>query len=200
MTRQTRLAYGALAALLLAALLFLGLVVPRWLRTEPGAGAPAQASAAGAATRRIRVRLFYVGEDGRHLQAVEREVPLADTPLDEARQIVQAQLEPAPDGYSSAIPRGTALRAIYLTDRGDALVDLSAEVSRAHPGGSTNELLTVYAIVNALTVNLPAVSGVQILVGGQEVDTLAGHIDLRRPLQQDLGLVMEAPSSGKNTP
>jgi len=40
--------------------------------------------------------------------------------------------------------------------------------------------------VNALTVNLPAIQRVQILIDGKEVDTLAGHIDLRHPLQKQL--------------
>ena len=31
-------------------------------------------------------------------------------------------------------------------------------------------------------MNLPEVSSVQILIDGREVDTLAGHIDLRHPL------------------
>ena len=69
-----------------------------------------------------------------------------------------------------------------MTDRGDAFVDLSREVVSAHPGGSLTELLTVYAIVNAVTANLPAVQRVQILVDGKEVDTIAGHVDVRRPL------------------
>jgi hypothetical protein len=37
-----------------------------------------------------------------------------------------------------------------------------------------------------LTVNLPAITGVQILIDGHEVDTLAGHVDLRHPLQKNL--------------
>ena len=44
-----------------------------------------------------------------------------------------------------------------------------------------DELLTIYALVHALTINLPAVTSVQLLVDGKEVDTLAGHVDLRRP-------------------
>ena len=40
----------------------------------------------------------------------------------------------------------------------------------------------MYAIVNAVTVNLPDVTAVQILIEGKEVDTLAGHLDLRAPL------------------
>jgi hypothetical protein len=47
-------------------------------------------------------------------------------------------------------------------------------------------LFTIYAIVNAVTVNLPAISRVQILVDGKEADTLAGHVDLRRPLEKNL--------------
>jgi hypothetical protein len=33
-----------------------------------------------------------------------------------------------------------------------------------------------------LTENLPTITRVQILIDGREVDTLAGHVDLRRPL------------------
>ena len=59
----------------------------------------------------------------------------------------------------------------------------------AHPGGTSNELLTVYTFVNALTTNLPAVTAVQMLVEGKELDTLSGHIDLRRPLAKNLAWV-----------
>jgi spore germination protein GerM len=91
----------------------------------------------------------------------------------------------------SVIPKGTTLRAFFVTERGDAFVDLSREVTTAHPGGSLTELLTVHAIVNAVTTNLPAVQRVQIMVDGKEVDTLAGHVDIRRPLSRDASLVKD---------
>ena len=83
-------------------------------------------------------------------------------------------------------PQDTKLRTVFFTKAGEIYVDLSAELQTNHPGGTTNETLTVYALVSALTSNLPAVTGVQILVEGKEVDTLAGHLDLRRPIEQDL--------------
>jgi hypothetical protein len=55
-------------------------------------------------------------------------------------------------------------------------------------------MLTVHALVNAVTANLPAVMRVQILIDGREVDTLAGHVDLRRPLVRDRSLVQEPPT------
>ena len=73
-----------------------------------------------------------------------------------------------------------------MTAKGEAFVDLATRSSTGHTGGSLDEALTVFAMVDALTVNLPDVSGVQMLVDGKEVDTLAGHIDLRHPLKRSL--------------
>ena len=115
--------------------------------------------------------------------------PLADGLVPQGREILTAQLQGAPSPYVSVIPEGTLLRAFYVTERGDAFVDLSLEASLRHLGGTYTELLTVYAIVNAVTANLPTIQRVQILIDGREVDTLGGHVDLRRPLQQDLSLV-----------
>jgi Sporulation and spore germination len=74
---------------------------------------------------------------------------------------------------------------VFITEHGEAYVDLSREVASAHPGGTVDELLTVYTLVHALTENLPAVTAVQLLVDGKEVETLAGHVDLRRPLAKN---------------
>ena len=78
------------------------------------------------------------------------------------------QFQDAPQPYVQVVPKGTKLRAFYVTERGDAFVDLSGDVVSAHPGGSLTELLTVYAIVNAITTNLPAVQRVQLLVEGKK--------------------------------
>ena len=182
------------AASIAAALLIWGMFValPRWTARRTGnavTAAPTVDGGPAAPGRKIKARLFYVNADGRKLVSVEREVPFGDGTAEQAKEIINAQLAPVGDPLLSAVPPGTRLRAVFITDSGDAYVDLSDEASSAHPGGTLNELLTVYTIVDALTANLPAVSGVQILVGGHEVDTLAGHVDLRRPLTRDLSLV-----------
>jgi hypothetical protein len=157
---------------------------------EPAAAAPVPPPAAN--VPHIIATLYYGTSDGQALAAVKREVPLGDGPRAQGRQILQSELEAAPAPYLSLIPPGTMLRAFYITERGDAFVDLSPEVSTMHPGGSTNELLTVYAIVNAVTANLSSVERVQILIGGKQADTLAGHVDLRRPFERDTSLVRGA--------
>lgn len=172
--------------------------IPQWVVPRPGATPdPAAPPAAAEPQRKIRARLFFVAEDGLHLVAVEREILYGEGTVEQARRIVEAQLEAPPPPLAQAIPEGTKLLALYVTEQGHAYVDLSAEVSREHTGGSLDELFAVYEIVNALTVNLPAIAAVQILVDGREVDSLAGHIDLRRPLPRSLAWVAEpaAPSS-----
>jgi hypothetical protein len=153
-----------------------------------------------AATAHITATLFYASEDGQALVPVRREIALAEGVVAQGREVLASLLEPAPAPYLQVMPMGTRLRAFYVTERGDAFVDLSGELSRAHPGGSLAELLTVYAIVNAVTVNLPAIQRVQILVEGNEVDTVAGHVDVRRPLLRDASLVRDPAAEGEAAP
>jgi hypothetical protein len=156
-------------------------VLPRWW-AESSQQAAAEPAVPPAATPRIKARLFYVSPDGLGLVSVEREVAFGQGTLQQARRLVEAQLEAATPPHLSAVPAGTTLRAIYVDAHGQAFVDLSREATAAHPGGALEETLTVYSIVNAITENLPAIHAVQILVDGREVDSLAGHVDLRRPL------------------
>jgi hypothetical protein len=159
--------------------------MPRWLRERPDAP-PGTPAASPAAARKITATLYFISEDGMSLVGAQRDIPFGEGVVDQARHILDAQLAGAPAPLASPIPPGTRVRALYVTDRGDAFVDLSAEARTAHTGGALDELFTVYAIVDALTVNLPAIARVQILVDGKEVDTLAGHVDLRHPLQKNL--------------
>jgi sporulation and spore germination protein len=183
----------AIGAVTIVAVAVIGLVLLRASRlssraTPRAAAAPAPAVPAPPG-RKIKARLFYVAADGMRLTGVERDVAYGDGATAQAREIVAAQIAPVAEPVVSAVPAGTALRAVFLTEGGEAYVDLSREVVSAHPGGTLNELLTVYTIVNALTVNLPAVTAVQVLVDGKEVETLAGHVDLRQPLAKNLSWV-----------
>ena len=75
----------------------------------------------------------------------------------------------------------------------------------ADRAGSEDELLTVYSVVNSLTANFPAVKRVQILVEDRPAPTLAGHVDLTRPLPADMTFLAGAapspvPSRGVRRP
>jgi hypothetical protein len=180
---------AAIVALLVAATLagiwMIFARAPGLYHTAAPAAAPADTPAA-APERKIKATLYYISEDGLSLVGVEREVAFGDPIVEQGRRILEAQLREAPAPLASAIPAGTTLRGLFIGERGEAFVDLSGDVTARHLGGALDELFTVYVIVNALTVNLPAIVRVQILIDGKEVDTLAGHVDLRHPLQKNL--------------
>lgn len=190
---------GRRVALLSAGVVLIGLLV--WAisggrehvdSAPPDSPAAASESAMSPEVPRIAATLFFASPDGLALVPVLREVALGDGPVLQGRAILTAQLQSPPPPYGSVIPAGTQLRAFYVTERGDAFVDLSFETSALHMGGTSAELLAVYAIVHAVTVNLTTIQRVQILIDGREADTLAGHVDLRRPLVPDMSLVRAA--------
>jgi hypothetical protein len=187
--------WAGIAATAIAAVLFgLGLMTglnrlltrpaPGTVPVDPAVAAPAPA--ADPAVPRIKATLYFASEDGLHLVATEREVPLAEGAVAQARSILEAQLSAeAPAPLATTIPKGAALRGIFVSERNEVFVDLDPSIRTGHPGGALQELMTVYTIVNAVLTNLPNLQEVQILIGGQEADTLAGHVDLRRPLRKN---------------
>jgi Sporulation and spore germination len=180
----TGLIVGIGGVLLVTALL------PGWLTTADGPTRRVTPAAAGSNARRIQATLFYLSADGTLLVGTSRSVMYAETPAAQARRIVEAQIAEPPSGLESAIPRGTTVQAVFITDAHEAYVDLGGTITGAGKAvGSLDESLAVYAIVNAITVNLPDITAVQILVNGKEVDSLAGHLDLRTPLAKALDWV-----------
>jgi spore germination protein GerM len=161
---------------------------------DAAADTPAVAPPPGAepaAGPRIKATLFFGAEDGHRLVGVQQDVPLAEGTVAQARALVTALLSTPPTPpLVRTIPDGTALRGVYVSDQQELFVDLDATVRIKHGGGSMQELLTVYSLVNTLLVNLPTASAVQILIEGREADTLAGHVDLRRPLRKNEALIV----------
>jgi hypothetical protein len=196
LTPRQWLAITAIAVLALGFAFVLFTALARLLSTPAPAPATADAPApppapGAAAVPKIKATLYFASEDGMRLVPAEREVALAEGAVAQARAIIEAQLSAeAPAPLVSTIPKGAALRGIFISERNEAFVDLDPAIRTAHPGGTLQELMTVYTIVNALLTNLPNLQEVQILIGGQEVDTLAGHVDLRRPLRKNEGLIL----------
>ena len=147
--------------------------------------------------RRIRVTLFMLSESGTALATEDREIALADTLQEQAKQVLRELLAGSRQGRSSAVPRGVQLRELFITPQGLAFVDFSQELVSNHIGGSRAEELTVYSLSNTLIANFPAVKRVQFLVEGREVPTLAGHLDLTQPYGRGPRRLEQESTSGR---
>jgi len=142
--------------------------------------------------RRINVKLYFASGNSTLLQAEDRFVPYHDNLHDQAFEVMK-ELVKGPSGeLIPTIPEGTIARDLFITKDGVAYADFSAALSANHKGGSLGEMNTVFSIVDTLTLNFPEIKRVQILIEDQAVDTLNGHLDLSRPLRQDLSFVAAA--------
>jgi spore germination protein GerM len=152
--------------------------------------APAQAPAAtttepspDSALPTATITLYFPSSEGDELVAETREIVDTARPAERGTQVlVELLAGPQTEAALPAIPAGTTLRQLWIGKSGIAWADFSEELSTGMTGGSADELLTVYAIVDSLTANVPQIRRVGLLVGGRERDTLAGHVDIRRPL------------------
>ena len=147
--------------------------------------------AAAGAERTINVKLFFQAADRPGLVMEERTVPFSSDLGTQLKAVVGELVRGSKSGLVATLPPETKVLEVFVTPRGVAYVDLSKEASQG-TSGSHDELLSVYSIVNSLTVNFPAVKRVQILLDDRPTDTLAGHVDLSRPLTADMTLLTAA--------
>ena len=138
------------------------------------AGAPA-----AAASKEVKVNVYYPRDDGTGLLPVSRTVKLENE--DKYTAALKSLLTGTKEkGQTNVIPKKAKLRSVTVKD-GVATVDFSKELQQNFNGGSTGEEMLVGSIVNTLT-DFPEVKKVQILIDGASVETLSGHLDLSEPL------------------
>ena len=131
------------------------------------------------------ITLLFGSTDGHGLAKEVRKVPKKDTQLEQIKQLIEELIRGPYGVLVRTIPEGTKLNSVYLLSDGTLVTDFSREIQTLHTGGTTGEILTVYSIVNSLAMNFAQVETVQILIDGDEVETLVGHLDLEQPLTRD---------------
>lgn len=137
------------------------------------------------------VVLYFGTDDAQGVAGEVRWLPrTGGTSEGQIEVIVNALIEgPRSPHLVPSIPPGTELRSVRR--EGDLVIlDFSGHVAANHPGGSAGELVTVYSVVNTLT-EMDGVRRVQWLVDGRVVESLAGHIDLSRPIARNEGMIVE---------
>jgi hypothetical protein len=144
---------------------------------SPGGGCPPPASALLRAPDR----------DG--LLPEERDIAFSPDLARQIRTVVEELAKGPTSALAATLPAGTRVQEVFVQAHGVACVSLSGDVASGLPGGSRAELLTIYSIVNTIVTNFPSVSRVQLVVNDQLATTLAGHVDLGRPLPPDMTLV-----------
>jgi spore germination protein GerM len=127
----------------------------------------------------VKVKLFWTSsEDESALAPVTIQLALSKDAALRAKQVINTLLAGPVDSDLRTLPPDAALLAFYLLPDGTAVADFSEALATSTPSGIQSEQLAVDSIARTLEANVPTVKRLKILIHGQELDTLAGHVDL----------------------
>jgi len=126
--------------------------------------------------------LWFASRQEDALVLERRRVPPNQTPIDRMKASLQELIAGPKSTALRTVPAEVKIREVFIDDQGTAYVDFSEALSQTHRSGPWAEMLTLRSIMQTLVANVPDIKRVQILIEGREVETLSGHVDIRRPL------------------
>ena len=128
---------------------------------------------------KIKAKLFWAADaEYSDLAPSTVELPLSIDPVLRAKQVLNTLLAGPVDSELRTLPPDAALLAFYILPDGTGVADFSDAMANSIPSGVQSEQLAVDSITKTLEANVPQVQRLKILIHGQQVDTLAGHLDL----------------------
>jgi hypothetical protein len=154
---------------------------------------------------RVKTKLFWASDvNDSTLVPVTVELPLSNEPVLRSKQVLSTLLAGPVDAELRTLPPDAVLLAFYLLPDGTGIADFSEALATSIPSGIASEQLAVDSIARTLEADVPQVQRLKILIHGQEVETLAGHLDLTgtfvvntRPVQLPVKLAPMAPTVEK---
>jgi spore germination protein GerM len=135
------------------------------------------------------VTLYFLEEKGEYLTGEKREILNKGDAQEEAKEIIHELIKGPKGKLIRTLPPRTKLLALQIDERGVAKVNFDKALSKDHPGGSSAEVMTVYSVVNSLSLNVPQIKGVQILIEGERGGSITGHLVLDRPISSKTDLI-----------
>ncbi len=133
--------------------------------------------------------LYFGNEQSNGLLGESRKISSALIPEEMAKALLNALICGSSAAGIRTMPKQTKVISVRIEQNGLLTVNFGPELLRFHPGGSTAEFITVYSIVNTLAENIKEVRMVQLLIDGNTAETLAGHIDISRPIYPKSDLI-----------
>src|SRR3989442_2359391 len=128
---------------------------------------------------RVKAKVFWISdEDNSTLTPAVVELPLSSDPVLRSKQVLNTLLAGPVDAELRTLPPDAVLLAFYILPDGTAVADFSEALATSTPSGIQSEQMAVDSIARTLESNVPQVKRLKILIHGQELDTLAGHVDL----------------------
>ncbi len=130
------------------------------------------------------VELYFADPQGGYLQPELRQIPGCEEDRDCISALLQELIGGPQQGGLPVLPKSARVFAVEL-ENDLVRVNFSRHLVDLHPGGSLSELLTVYSLVNSLAENFSYLRQLQILIDGEIIPTLKGHVRIDQPIYAD---------------
>ena len=132
----------------------------------------------------IDVKVYFCGESDEELRGEYRTIRNQGNVAGNIKATISELLAGPKDAdLAPILPRKTNIINVYIDRYDICYLDFSKEIKENAMGGSSSELLIINGIAYTVAKNFPAIKKLQILVDGEEVDTIGGHINLRLPIE-----------------
>jgi hypothetical protein len=135
------------------------------------------ASTSAPTDARVQAKIFWAAGPDR-IAPVQVAMPLSAEPVKRAKQVLNELITDAPAADQRTLPADAVLLGFYVLPDGTAIADFSDALASETPSGILSEQMAVDSIRQTLENNVTGLSRLKILIHGQEVETLAGHVDL----------------------
>jgi spore germination protein GerM len=128
---------------------------------------------------KVKAKMYWASdEDESALAPISVDLVLSPDPVLRAKQVLNTLMAGPVNSDLRTLPPDSVLLAFYLLPDGTGVADFSEALATSTPSGIQSEQLAVDSIARTLEANVPQVKRLKILIHGQELDTLAGHLDL----------------------
>lgn len=128
----------------------------------------------------MTVSLYF--ENAGLLAPETAQIPLGELLENRVKEAVNRLIAgPATAPLTATLPKTASLRRVFTGVDRNLYLDFEMNITAQHPGGITAEIISVASICKTVMANFNADS-VTILVEGKEIKTLAGHLDIERPI------------------
>jgi germination protein M len=136
-----------------------------------------------AETKQVRVVTIYFGSpDGESLVAEQRTIASSERLTDNLRNLIESLISGPRQGGTETLPASVRLRGVFVHDN-TAVIDFSQELIEDFSGGTTAEYMLISSLVQTVCANFPRVEAVRILVEGEEIESIGGHLSTAEPLR-----------------
>lgn len=125
----------------------------------------------------VQAKIFW-GAGADKIAPVLVELPLSADPVQRSKQVLNALISNPPTPEQRTLPADVTILGFYVLSDGTAIADFSDALVTEMPSGIASEETAVDSMTKTLENNVPSLRRLKILIHGQEMETLAGHLDL----------------------